>query len=126
MKIRNIYTTPVEEMNNTKTMFNPVSLTVPGEALTVDELFERYTTGIVTRQEALAANKMEFDGFNDLSPDDVDPDLDNMEANEVYERQYELKMNQYEKKKAKQAETNSEGSTPPPPDEDTDDSSESQ
>lgn len=64
-------------MNNLESFHNPVSLTIPDDALSVKELFQRYTEGTLERQRAQMERRLEFDSYNssDLdfnTPEDAD------------------------------------------------------
>lgn len=62
--IRNIYTTPIDQMNHTESFHNPVSMTIPDDSLSVRELFQRYAEGALERSRAQLERRLEYDTYN--------------------------------------------------------------
>lgn len=81
MNIRNIYTNRINKVNS---LLNPVSLTLPSDALSVNDLFNRYMQGTLERDRATLARRLEFDGYN--------PDIMKSDPNDlidIYELSYQ-------------------------------------
>ncbi|UPW40878.1 hypothetical protein [Sigmofec virus UA08Rod_6396] len=83
--IRNIYTTAFDKMNCTDSFLNPVSLTIPDDSLSVQELFQRHVAGILDRDKALLERKLKFDGWNP-GFEDWDDTEESSDIVEAYER----------------------------------------
>lgn len=89
MMIRRIHAD--NPVNNVSESLSKVSLTVPDDSLTVKELFEKYVTGTINKEEILALRRQAvYDGDNP-SFSDYTPDLDANEAYEISEHLKDLK-----------------------------------
>lgn len=77
--IRNIYSDKV--INKVESFHSPVSLTIPDDALSVKELFERYQTGALERSRAQLQRQLEYQGIN--------PDFDEYDGSEDLIDKYE-------------------------------------
>ncbi|UPW40867.1 hypothetical protein [Sigmofec virus UA08Rod_6404] len=86
--IRNIYAEEV--INDTECYLNPVSLTVPDEALTIRQLFERYAEGAQDICRYIGTRKQVYDALENESLD-FDDVVDDLTPNEAFEALMTLK-----------------------------------